>query len=199
GFAVAARCREARVVLVERSPEMTACARESIRLPENGMLAPRLSVVEVDVGLSGRERRNAGLADRSFDFIIMNPPFNAAHDRATPDRLKRQAHVMEDGLFDRWLRTAAAISAPGAAIGIIARPASLGEILTALSGRFGSTEALSIHARAQSEAIRVVVRARKGARGGLKFRPQLVLHGEEHSFTPRADAIINGTATLFDD
>lgn len=199
GLAVAARCEHARVVLVERSEQMAACALESIRLPDNGALAPRLSVIEADVGLSGRERRNAGLADHAFDFVIMNPPFNAAHDRVTPDGLKREAHVMEEGLFERWLRTAAAIGTAGAMVALIARPASLAEILAALAGRFGNAEALPIHPRPQTEAIRVVIRARKSARGSLKLMPPLMLHDSGRSFTSRADAVINGQATLFGD
>ncbi|WP_163269179.1 tRNA1(Val) (adenine(37)-N6)-methyltransferase [Chelativorans alearense] len=199
GFAVAARCAKAHVVLVERAAEMAACARESLALPENDVLASRIAVVETDVELSGRERQSAGLADRSFDFVVMNPPFNTARDRATPDTLKRQAHVMEDGLFERWLRTAAAIAKPGAGLAIIARPGSIAEILAALAGRFGSPEVMPIHPRPPVEAIRIIVRARKGARGGLRLQPPLVLHGESHGFTQRAEMVINGRATLFGD
>lgn len=200
GFAVAARCAGARVVLVERAAEMAACARESLALGENAALAPRIEVLEADVELGGRERGRAGLADRSCDFIVMNPPFNAAGDRASPDRLKRQAHVMEDGLFERWARTAAAIARPRAELAVIARPASLAEILSALEGRFGSPRAVPVHARPGTEAIRIIVRARQGARGGLTLLPALVLHEEAgRGFTARADAIINGRAALFAD
>ena len=200
GLAVAARCKDARVVLVEREAEMAACARQSLALAANAALAGRVEVLEADVELSGRDRERAGLADRTFDFIIMNPPFNAAADRATPDLLRRQAHVMENGLFERWLRTAAAIAQPEADVAIIARPASLGDILAALDGRFGSPRALPIHPRPEANAIRILVKARKGARGVLNLLPPLILHEQEgRAFTEQADAIINGRATLFTD
>ena len=93
-----------------------------------------------DVTLTGGAREEAGLADGSFDFVIMNPPFNAAKDRATPDALKRKAHVMEDGLFESWIRSAAAVTKPRGGLAIIARPVSLAPILAALAGRFGSAE-----------------------------------------------------------
>ena len=57
-------------------------------------------MLAADVALTGKARAAAGLADGAFDFAIMNPPFNAEHDRATPDELKREAHVMPDGLFE---------------------------------------------------------------------------------------------------
>jgi len=200
GFAVAVRCPAASVLLVEKAAEMADCARQSRDLPENRALAGRIDVLQADVELAGPERTRAGLPDRSFDFIIMNPPFNSAEDRATPDPLKRDAHVMTGGLFDRWLRTASALARAKADVAIIARPASLSEILAALEGRFGSPRLLPIHPRPEAEAIRIIVRARKGARGALSLAPPLVLHDRDgRAFTARADAIINGRETLFCD
>ncbi|TIT19251.1 MAG: methyltransferase, partial [Mesorhizobium sp.] len=82
-------------------------------------------VLTADVMLTGKARGEAGLADNSFDFVIMNPPFNAAEDRATPDQLRKQAHVMEDGLFESWIRSAAAVAKPRGGLAVIARPEQL--------------------------------------------------------------------------
>src|SRR5690606_4971710 len=125
GFAVAARCPQAHVLLVEKFPEMARFAKASLRLPENAALAPRIAVLEADAECTGAAREAAGLRRDGFDFVIMNPPFNARADRATPDSLKQAAHVMEDGLFQRWIRTAAAICRPRGALALIARPQSL--------------------------------------------------------------------------
>lgn len=198
GFAVAARCPKAQVLLVEWEAEMVACARESLLLAANVRLSSRIKVLQANVELCGREREKAGLPDHSFDFIIMNPPFNSAHDRASPDRLRRQAHVMDDGLFERWLRTAAAIARPKAEVAIIARPSSLAQILSALRGRFGSARVVPVHPRPGLQALRIILRAQKGARGGFALFPPIYLHEEEgRGFTARADAIINGVGSLF--
>lgn len=199
GMAVAARCPLAHVTLVERSAEMLDCARSSLTLEENAALADRVALLDADVTLKGAAREAAGLARETFDFVVMNPPFNRARDRQSDDALKRLAHVMDETLFEDWLRTASAILKPRGSVAIVARPASLDAILQAMRGRFGTAELAAIHPRAEAKAIRIVLRARKGAAGALSIRPPLVLHGEGSAFTPQADAINNGRAALFDD
>ncbi|MBN9075067.1 MAG: methyltransferase [Rhizobiales bacterium 65-79] len=199
GLAVASRCPHARVVLVERDPEMLDYARRSRALPGNAALRERTEVLDADVTLAGEARAAAGLADRAFDCAIMNPPFNAPADHTTSDELRKSAHVMPPETFEQWIRTAAAIVKPGGALALIARPGSLQPILAALAGRFGEARIVPVHPRAEEEAIRIVLRARKGSRGGLSLRPPLVLHEAEHIFTQRADAICNGKASLFGD
>ncbi|WP_274629837.1 tRNA1(Val) (adenine(37)-N6)-methyltransferase [Arvimicrobium flavum] len=199
GMAVASRCPRSSVVLVERAPEMAEYARLSRDHPLNRHLADRVSVLEADVSLTGKKRVAAGLSDAAFDFVIMNPPFNAAADRATPDALKRAAHVMEDGLFESWLRSAAAVLKPRGGLAIIARPVSLAAILASTAGRFGGVEILPVHPRAEQPAIRIVLRAVRGSRAGLSLKPPLVLHGTGERFSEQADAISNGRASLFGD
>lgn len=200
GLAVVSRCESAKATLVERSPEMAAFAEASLAHPANQHLSDRATVLRADVTLTGRARGAAGLPDNLFDFVIMNPPFNANADRATPDTLRREAHVMADGLLEAWVRSAAAVVKPRGGIAIIARPASLAAILDALAGRFGSAEIVPVHPRADQAAIRVVARAFLGARGKLSLRPPLVLHEKgRQGLLPQADAISNGTATLFGD
>ncbi len=199
GLAVASRCAKARVMLVERSPEMAAFARQTLAHPANSHLAGRVELLEADVTLTGKARVAAGLGDGTFDFAIMNPPFNVETDRATPDALKRSAHVMDDGLFENWLRSAAAVVRPRGALAIIARPASLAPLLAALGGRFGGAEILPVHPRADQKAIRIIVRAVRGSRAGLTLSPPLALHETGDRFSDRADAINNGRASLFGD
>ena len=99
GFAVASRLPDAEVVLVERSPDMAEFARKSLALAENAPFSSRIAVLETDVTLTGRARFAAGLGDYSFHHVIMNPPFNDASDRRTPDILKAEAHAMTENLF----------------------------------------------------------------------------------------------------
>lgn len=200
GLAVASRCRDAHVTLVENAPEMAQFAAATLGHERNAHLRGRARVLDADVTLSGRAREKAGLADGAFDFVIMNPPFNTARDRPTPDALKRKAHIMEDGLFEAWIRSAAAVTRPRGGLAIIARPVSLTPILDALAGRFGSAEILPVHARADAPAIRILIRARRASRGALALMPPLVLHDNGgDGFSARADAINNGKSSLFGD
>jgi tRNA1(Val) A37 N6-methylase TrmN6 len=197
GLAVAARCPDAHVTLVERSAFMAEFARRTLTHPLNAGIAQRVALIEADVTLAGRARVAAGLADNAFDFAILNPPFNPQADRRTPDALKAEAHVMPKDMFEQWIRTAAAIVKPGGGIAIIARPVSIGEMLAALSGRFGGLTLVPVQPRPEEAAIRIVIRGIRGSRAKMTLAPALVLHGESgNAFTERADAINNGRKGL---
>jgi tRNA1(Val) A37 N6-methylase TrmN6 len=199
GLAVAARCPKSTVSLVENDQVMAEFARRTIGEDSNAALALRLSVLEADVSLSGNDRVNSGLCDRSFDFVIMNPPFNSSRDRATPDALKAAAHVMSDDLFEEWLRSAAAVLSPGGSMALIARPQSLQDILHACTGRFGALQILPVLPRPHEPAIRIIVLGTKSSRAALSLLPPLTLHGSSgHAYMPEAEATINGLRPLFD-
>ncbi|MFT4181694.1 MAG: methyltransferase [Rhizobium sp.] len=195
GLAVASRLERAEVVLFERSAEMAEFARKSLALAENERFSRRVSVVEADVTLTGKDRNAAGLVDDSFHHVIMNPPFNDASDRLTPDALKAQAHAMTDGLFESWVRTAGAIMIPGGQLSLIARPQSIAEIIAACGRRFGGVEITPIHPREGENAVRILVTAIKGSRARLVLRAPLVMHGEgTHKFSDFVDDLNNGRA-----
>ncbi|GES42499.1 tRNA1(Val) A37 N6-methylase TrmN6 [Rhizobium sp. ERR 922] len=196
GMAVASRLDRAEVVLFERSSDMAEFARRSLSLPENARFAGRVSVIEADVTLTGKDRNEAGLVDDSFHHVIMNPPFNDASDRLTPDALKAEAHAMTDGLFEKWIRTAGAIMIPGGQLSLIARPESIGEIIAACGRRFGGIEITPIHPREGESAVRILVTAIKGSRARLALRAPLIMHGEgTHKFTDFVDDMNNGRAS----
>lgn len=198
GLAVLARCPNAEAMLVEREADMAAFACATLKLAENASLGGRANVITADVTLRGKARLAAGLADNCCDFAIMNPPYNDAADRSSPDELRKAAHVMTDGLFEEWVRTAAAVVRPRGGLAIIARPATLGAMLAAIESRFGSAELMAIHPRPGKAAIRIVLRAWRGQRGALSILPPLTLHGETgNAFTPEADGAINGERSLF--
>ena len=200
GLAVAARCSNAEVLLVENAPEMAECARASLALPQNAHLSARCAVLEADVRLADAARRKAGLADFAYDFTILNPPFNPASDRPSPDALRRHAHVMEDEtLIQDWLKTAGWITKPGGGVAIIARPQSLPQVLSGF-GYFGAIRIRPVHPRAERPAIRFVARGIAGVARDIQLMPPLILHAEgSNRFTPEAEAIGEGRASLFGD
>lgn len=195
GLAVAARLPEAQVKLVERSPLMADYARRTLALEENAFLADRIDVLEADVTLTGKARVAAGLEDEVFDHVIMNPPFNDAGDRRTPDALKAEAHAMTENLWEVWIRTAGAIMKPGGQLSLIARPQSIAEIIAACGRRFGGIEITSLHPRAGENATRILVTAIKGSRARLGLRSALTIHGGDgHTFAADVDDFNNGRA-----
>lgn len=152
-------------------------------------------MLEADVGLSGKARLEAGLADDAYDHVIMNPPFNDRIDSRTPDALKAEAHAMEHDLFERWIKTAGAIMKPGGQISLIARPQSIAEIIAACGRRFGGIEITALHARDGEPALRILVTAIKGSRTKLALRMPLVMHEPgRHDFTPFVNDLNNGLA-----
>ncbi|EJF77708.1 hypothetical protein MCO_00846 [Bartonella sp. DB5-6] len=199
GLAVASRCLEVHVTLVERSDFMASYAKKTLTLEQNKKLAKRVCLLEADVTFKGKERLKAGLADNSFDFAIMNPPFNSPSDRKTPDKQKLEAHVMPEAMFNNWLRGAAAIVKPGGYLGLIARPQSLIDVLRASEGRFGGICIIPIHARAATAAIRFLFYAKRGSKANLSVLPALVMHESgDHAFSPWIDAINNGRISLWE-
>lgn len=148
-------------------------------------LSARVSVREADVTLRAKARAEAGLPDDHFHHVIMNPPYNDAGDRRTPDALKAEAHAMTDGLFEDWIRTAGAIMVPGGQLSLISRPQSVAEIIAACGSRFGGLEITLIHPRPGEDAVRMLVTAIKGSRARLAFRAPLIMHETgSHAFTP---------------
>lgn len=196
GLAAISRLPGLNAVLIERAPVMADCARRSLALAENAHLASRARVVEADVTLQGRQRLAAGLADNAFDYVILNPPFNAGADRKTPDPLKAEAHAMESqDLFERWLRTAAAILKPGGQVSIIARPESIAGIIAALGNRFGGVEITPVVPRPGGDAIRILVTAIKGSRARMSLRDRILIHeGSGHAFSSQMYDLGNGHA-----
>lgn len=200
GLAVLSRCPVARAMLVERSPDMLRCARATVELPENAAIGGRAEIIALDVTAPGRVRAEAGLADASVDFAIMNPPFNEMRDRATSDPLRREAHVMEDDTIARWVRTAAAIVRPRGGFAAIIRPAHLTLLLDALRGRFGAAEVIGVHPRSRQPAIRIVVRARRASRATMSLMPSLYVHADVgNGFSAEVTAINEGRVSLFGD
>jgi tRNA1(Val) A37 N6-methylase TrmN6 len=202
GLSVASRSG-VETVLVEKTEIMSDFARRTLALDQNRDFAQQCSVLNADVELSGLARLSAGLLDNHFDFVIMNPPFNETADRTTPDALKATAHAMSDNMFEKWIKTAAAILKARGQLSLIARPSSLQNILNACEGRFGQLEITNVFPRSDGDAIRVLVTGVKSSRARLTLRPPLIMHEQADGtssgkgvYTQAADDLINGRKFL---
>jgi tRNA1(Val) A37 N6-methylase TrmN6 len=90
----------------------------------------------------------------------------------------------------------ARLAAPGGSLTVIHKAEALSRLLTAFDGRFGGLQILPLHPRASVPAHRIIVAGRKGSRAPLMLLPGFVLHGEDGTFTPQAQAILRAGAGL---
>ena len=197
GAGAAALCLAARVpglalTGIEISPFYAGLARRNALA--NG--AP-LEVVEGDVAAPPAELRAL-----TFDRAIMNPPFHAAVSMPSPLDHRDTANREGEAPLAAWVATALARLAPRGWLTVIQRTERLPELLTALEGKAGDIAVRPLAAREGHGARRVILAARKGARGPFRLCAPLILHaGPAHArdaddFAPEAAAILRDAAPL---
>lgn len=197
GVGTAALCLGARLAGLalhglELQPDYARLARENAAL--NGLA---MVVHEGDLRATP-----AGVRAISFDVVILNPPYHAPTDPGSPDRARDIANRRGEATLSDWIGAALARARPGGWVVAIMRAECLPEILAALDGRAGGITVLPLAARAGRDAGRVILRARKGARGPFRLVAPFVLHegaahardGDDH--TARARAILRDGAAL---
>jgi tRNA1(Val) A37 N6-methylase TrmN6 len=95
-----------------------------------------------------------------------------------------------------WIACAAALLRPGGILTVIHRADRLGDLLAALTPRFGGILILPIHPKPDRRAKRVILRAILGSGERLTVLPGFHLHREDGAFTPTAEAILRHGAAL---
>ncbi|MEL7428996.1 MAG: methyltransferase [Pseudomonadota bacterium] len=196
GLAALNLYRDLDLVSVEFNDEMFDLLQRTAQLPANARFHSRIRPLQADVTKSGADRLEQGLQDNTFDYVIMNPPYNTGSYRPPVDKVRREAYSLGEGGLDAWLRTAAAIMRQGGMLSMIYRTENLGSVMACCQGRFGGLEILPVHSRAGEAAKRIIVRATKGSRAPLSILPGFVVHQEDGSPTRLADDIFRGKATL---
>jgi tRNA1(Val) A37 N6-methylase TrmN6 len=142
-----------------------------------------------------------------FDHVMMNPPYYAADFTGSPlpgrDRAHREARVGEaGGGLAAWLKAGLARLRPGGWLTVIHRAERAPALLRGLDGPAGSIRLLPLVPREGRNAGRVIVAARKGAKGPFRLLSPLVIHAgpahvrDEDDFSPVAAAVLRGAAAL---
>lgn len=139
----------------------------------------------------------AGLTPDSFDHVVANPPFLSAGEARAPgnDRI-RQAHMLQPGDLDKWVKALAAFARPGGTATVIHRADALPRLLDAFERRFGGLTVYPLFPRAGEPASRIIVHGRKGSRAPLRLAQGMVLHDQGRAFLPQAQAILQDGAGL---
>jgi tRNA1(Val) A37 N6-methylase TrmN6 len=128
---------------------------------------------------------------RDFDSVFANPPFHG-RGQVSPDAA-RAAALMDDGTLKDWLRLGLQRTVSGGFFTAILRADRLNEALAALP-ECGLC-AFPLWPRQGEVCKRVIVQVRKGSNAPFALLPGLVLHRQDGSWTPEADAVLRrGTA-----
>jgi tRNA1(Val) A37 N6-methylase TrmN6 len=192
GLAVARRVDDLAVTLVELDPALIALARDNA---EHNGVAERARAVCLDAAAPADAFAAAGLLEAAADHVLMNPPFNAAHN-PSPDRSRRLAHVAAGDTLVRWIEAAARLLRPAGVVTLIWRADGLAAVLDALAGNFGAITILPVHPKPDAPAIRVLVRAVKASRTAPALLPGLILSDANGRPTLEAEAVLRDGALL---
>ena len=130
---------------------------------------------------------------RDFAHILCNPPFHDAMGLASPDAARARA-LMDAGRLADWLAAGLKRTASGGTYTCILRADRMGEALAALPPT--GVRVLPLWPRAGQPAKRLIIQVRKGSGVAFALLPGLVLHREDGSYTPEADAILRDGAAL---
>ena len=158
--------------------------------------------VEVVLHLGDVATPPVALRQQSFDHVILNPPFFDA--KASPSSIPGRDLARREAGPDlaAWIACALARLRPGGWLCMIHRVERLPEILAEIGSNAGDVSVMPLAARAGRPAKRIVLRARKGSRGGFRLLAPLVLHaGAAHhsdgdDYTPAASAILRDAGPL---
>lgn len=191
GLMVAAREKEARFVFVERDPALADLCRRNC---ETAGIEGRVAVADV---LDRESRLAAELVPESADWVLTNPPFlEEGQARLSPDPGRAAAHALPEGGLAEWLRVCVGLLRPKGRFAMIQRADRLPDCLACLAGRLGGMELRMVHPAADRPAIRFLLSGVKGSRAPFAVLPPLVLNGPDGRFTPQAEALHRGEATL---
>ncbi len=132
----------------------------------------------------------------SFSHAFANPPFfDEGKVTASPSVLKAQAHAFGPDDLETWIKLLHSMVVLRGSVTLIHRAETLGKLLAAMEPKFGDIRVAPLYARDGSAASRVIVQGVKGSRAPMQLLPGLILHNEDNSFTPDAEAVLREGAT----
>ncbi len=187
-----ARVPGATVTGLELQPAYAALARRNAA--ENHAA---LTVLDGDVAAPP-----AIVRARSFDHVMMNPPYFRREPGGQAQDARRETALGEGLPLAVWIATAIRRLRSEGWLTLIHRAERLADVLAALDGRMGSLRIRPLAPRSGRDALSVIVQARKGGRAPLRLLAPLVLHRGDHHpgdtphFTEMAAAILHDGAVL---
>lgn len=195
GVGVASLCLHARVPGLVLTGLEVQGAYAALAARNAALNAAPFSVVQADLTALPPDLRA-----RSFDHVIANPPYYAAHGPAAQDAGRDRA-LRENTPLALWLDVALRRVRDGGYVTLIHLADRLPDLLAGLIPR-ACVIVLPLAARARHPARRVIVQARKGGRAPFVLLPPLVIHQGDHHpgdgeyFTEPVRQIMRGAGAL---
>jgi tRNA1(Val) A37 N6-methylase TrmN6 len=193
GAGVASLCLLARVPRlsvtgIEVDPDLAKLAHDNASA--NGF-AGQFAVLGADLTAPWPELEHAGLKREHYDHVMANPPFYIReHTRPSRDSRNARSRAMSSNGLEQWLRFLAAAAKAGGTCTLIHMAEALPDLLAAFEGRFGGLHVIPLYPRAGVNAIRVIIRGKKGSRAPLLLAPGLILHEENGAQSEAAQAVL---------
>lgn len=125
---------------------------------------------------------DADLKERNFDHVVSNPPYFVTQKLTDPARQdKAIAHVSRPGTTHDWVVQGLKRLKPKGYITVIQCVERMPELVGAIASGCGDMVVIPISSRAGEPASRVIIRGRKGAKGGAILRAPLIMHKDVHA------------------
>lgn len=191
GLMVGAREPKARLIFVEREPDLAELCRRNV---ERAGLDGEVVTADMFYRIS---RRAVGLVTGVADIVLTNPPYLEGHKgRLSPDKKRALAHVMPAGGLEAWLLAGIGLLKPKGRLVVVHRADRAAGCLAAMEQGLGGVQLRSVHPTHDRPASRILVSGIRGSKAPLEILPPLILHGPDGRFTPEAEAIHRGEAAL---
>ena len=192
GLALARRVAGISLALIELDPDLADLARKNAVM--NGLPA---EVIVMDVAAPADVFARTGLPPDSADLVLMNPPFNdPARHRASPNEIRKTAHVAKASTLENWVHGARRVLKSGGVLTLIWRADGIAGVLAALDRGFGSLMILPVHGDPAQPAIRILVRAVKGGKAPAAICAGLALRDAAGAPDPYIGQVLAGQAAL---
>ena len=121
-----------------------------------------------------------------FDQIFFNPPYYPVSNyKISDNKLLEIAHIEYPGILKKMLNFALKRCKPYGYITLIHRPARISDILSILKNGAGDIKILPIVSSNSKNASRIIIRARKSAKGDTKLLNPLFLYKDSKKMGPK--------------
>ena len=177
---------KAHLHLLEQNQTFTPYATLNI---ENNGLSNCATHHTTDISIA----ENHPIKNDSIHHILTNPPYETANQgHPSPHATRTQANIESTANLPCWIKYCNRILKRGGTLSMIHRADRLHDILSNMHGYFGDIHILPVHSLISKPAIRVLMHAKKGMRGGCILHQPLILHKTDKSgdYTNEAEQYI---------